>query len=75
MCFRVVVWRKANKAAVKMVVVPVDSATEAGQVLIGFVMKYTYVNTMATLDQKEPQKVDLKIKVFINAGKTVGSCT
>lgn len=72
---KVVVWRKANKAAVKMVVVPLDSATEAGQVLIGFVMKYTYVNTMATLDQKEPQKVDLKVKVFINAGKTVGLCT
>lgn len=68
-------WRKANKAAVKIVVGPLDSATEAGRVLVGFVMKYTYVNTMATLDQKEPQKVDLKIKVFINAGKAVGSCT
>lgn len=68
-------WRKANKAAVKIVVVPLDSATEAGHVLVGFVMKYTYVNTMATLDQKEPQKVDLKVKVFINAGKTVGACT
>lgn len=71
---KVVVWRKANKAAVKMVVIPLDSAMEAGEVLIGFVMKYTYVNTMATLEQKEPQKVDLKIKVFINVGKTVGSC-
>jgi hypothetical protein len=69
------VWRKANKAAVKMVVVPLDSATEAGEVVIGFVMKYTYVNTMATLEPKELQKVDLKVKVFINVGKTVGSCT
>lgn len=68
-------WRKANKAAVKVVVVPLDSATEAAEVLVGFVMKYTYVNTMATLEQKEPQKVDLKVKVFINVGKTVGSCT
>lgn len=58
----------------KMVVVPQDSATEAGEVLIGFVMKYTYVNTMATLEQKEPQKVDLKVKVFINVGKITGSC-
>ena len=67
------VWRKANKAAVKMVVIPLDSAMETGEVLIGFVMKYTYVNTMATLEQKEPQKVDLKVKVFINVGKMVGS--
>lgn len=71
---KVVVWRKANKAAVKMVVVPQTSAAEAGEVHIGFVMKYTYVNTMATLEQKEPQKIDLKIKIFLNAGKTVGSC-
>ena len=68
------VWRKANKAAVKMVVIPQDSAVEAGEVLTGFVMQYAYVNTMATLEQKEPQKVDLKVKVFINVGKTVGSC-
>jgi dynactin-4 len=68
-----VIWRKANKAAVKMVVIPQDSAMEAGEVLIGFVMKYAYVNTMATLEQKEPQKVDLKVKVFISVGKTVGS--
>jgi dynactin-4 len=71
---KVVVWRKANKAAVKMVVIPQDTAVEAGGVLIGFVMKYAYVNTMATLEQKEPQKVDLKVKVFINVGKTPGSC-
>jgi dynactin-4 len=72
-CFRVVVWRKANKAAVKMVVLPLDSAMEAGEVVIGFVMKYIYVNTMATLEQREPQKVDLKVKVFIKVGKLVGS--
>lgn len=73
-CYRVVVWRKANKAAVKMVVVPQDLAIETGEVLVGFVMKYTYLNTMATLEQKEPQKVDLKVKVFINVGKIVGPC-
>lgn len=67
-------WRKANKAGVKMMVVPQDSAAETGEVLIGFVIKYTYVNTMATLEQKEPQKIDMKVKVFISVGKTAGSC-
>jgi dynactin-4 len=69
------VWRKANKAAVKMAVVPLDSSAEAGEVLVGFVMKYTYVNTMATLEQKEPQKADLKVKIFITVGKIAESCT
>ena len=63
-------WRKANKAAVKMAVTPQQSA---GEVLIGFVMQYTYINTMAAIEHKEPQKVDLKVKIFINIGKVVGS--
>ena len=67
-------WRKANKAAVKMTVIPQQSAIENGEVLIGFVMQYTYINTMATLEQKEPQKVDLKIKLYLNIGKVVGTC-
>ncbi|PSN52092.1 hypothetical protein C0J52_03897 [Blattella germanica] len=71
---KIVVWRKANKAAVKMAVIPQKSASDNGEVLIGFVMQYSYINTMATLEQKEPQKVDLKVKVFLNIGKVVGNC-
>ncbi|KAJ9580168.1 hypothetical protein L9F63_004185, partial [Diploptera punctata] len=70
---KVVIWRKANKAAVKMTVVPQQLATENGEVLIGFVMQYTYINTMATLEQKEPQKLDLRVKIYLNIGKVVGN--
>ncbi|XP_067008878.2 dynactin subunit 4 [Anabrus simplex] len=70
---KVVVWRKANKAALKMVVIPSNEAREkGGEVVVGFLMNYTYMNTMATLEQKEPQKVNLKVKVFMTVGKVVG---
>ncbi|XP_049804176.1 dynactin subunit 4 [Schistocerca nitens] len=68
---KVVVWRKANKAAVKLVVIPTEeSKTHDGEVVVGFLMQYTYVNTMATLEQKEPQKVTLKVKIYVTLGKT-----
>lgn len=69
---KIVIWRKANKAAVKLVVTSHSDLSEGSEVIVGFEMHYTYVNTIAALEQKEPQKVDLKVKVFINVGKTLG---
>nr|CAD7203091.1 unnamed protein product [Timema douglasi] len=71
---KVVVWRKANKAAVKLAVQPHDTISHDGvDVRTGFVLKYSYVNTITTLEQKTPQSVELQARVYLNIGKTVGS--
>ncbi|GLG98099.1 Dynactin subunit 4 [Gryllus bimaculatus] len=71
---KIVVWRKANKAAMKLVITPEEDISEGRDVIVGFVMHYTYINTMATqlLEQREPQKVNLKVKLYITVGKVVG---
>nr|CAD7403766.1 unnamed protein product [Timema cristinae] len=71
---KVVVWRKANKAAVKLAVQPHNTISHDGvDVRTGFVLKYSYVNTITTLEQKTPQSVELQARVYLNIGKTVGS--
>lgn len=68
-------WRKGNKAVIRLHVKPnEDEKIEEGEeIMVGFVMQYGYVNTIATLEHKEPQKLDLKIKLFLNIGKLLGS--
>nr|CAD7403765.1 unnamed protein product [Timema cristinae] len=69
---KVVVWRKANKAAVKLAVQPHNTISHDGvDVRTGFVLKYSYVNTITTLEQKTPQSVELQARVYLNIGKTV----
>ncbi|XP_043467525.1 dynactin subunit 4 [Leptopilina heterotoma] len=72
---KLVVWRKGNKAVVRLLVTPNPSETnEAGNpVIIGFVMQYGYVNTIATLEHKAPQKLDLRAKLFLTVGNLHGS--
>ncbi|XP_046487628.1 dynactin subunit 4 [Neodiprion pinetum] len=72
---KLVVWRKGNKAVIRLHVKPnEDEQIEEGkEITVGFVMQYGYVNTIATLEHKEPQKLDLKIKLFLSIGKLVGS--
>lgn len=70
-----VVWRKGNKAVVRLLVTPSPSEmNEAGNpIIIGFVMQYGYVNTIATLEHKAPQKLDLRAKLFLTVGNLHGS--
>ncbi|XP_048512892.1 dynactin subunit 4 isoform X2 [Athalia rosae] len=72
---KLVVWRKGNKAVIRLHVKPNEAQQlEEGQdITVGFVMQYEYVNTIATLEHKEPQKLDLKIKLFLSIGKLLGS--
>lgn len=70
---RLVIWRKSNKVALKLKVTPFESLNIGETVLIGFKMKHVYVNTIAAIENKEPQKCDHFVKVFLDLGKTVGS--
>lgn len=74
---RLVIWRKGNKAIIKLHVTPHEDIQEKdGQsVIIGFVMQYGYVNTITTLEHKAPQKLDLKAKLYLTVGKIVGAAT
>ncbi|KAJ8676679.1 hypothetical protein QAD02_012466 [Eretmocerus hayati] len=73
---KVVVWRKGNKAVIRLHVLPcVDPERTAKDkpVTIGFVMQYGYVNTIATGEHKAPQKLDLKVKLFLTLENLVAS--
>lgn len=70
---KVVVWRKGNKAAVRLTITPNASLPLGSPVVAGFVLGYGYVNTMASLEQKEPQRVELQVKVYLTPGNTVGN--
>ncbi|KAF4525582.1 hypothetical protein B566_EDAN010441 [Ephemera danica] len=68
---KLVAWRKGNKVALRLRVKPEEGAS--GKLGVSFFMKYTHVNTMATLEKKEPQKLQLQCQVFLNAGNIFGT--
>ncbi|XP_033230347.1 dynactin subunit 4 [Belonocnema kinseyi] len=72
---KLVVWRKGNKAVVRLYVTPElgEENKEGDSVIVGFVMQYGYVNTIATLEHKAPQKLDLRAKLFLTIGDLLGS--
>lgn len=71
---KLVVWRKGNKAIIRLHVVPHEATqdSEGTPVIVGFVMQYGYVNTIATLEHKAPQKLDLRVKLYLTIGELVG---
>lgn len=70
---KLVVWRKGNKAVVKLRVTPEKQQDNSKNepVIVGFVMQYGYVNTIAALEYKTPQKVDLKVQLFLTLDKPI----
>ncbi|KAI4460349.1 dynactin p62 subunit [Holotrichia oblita] len=72
---RLVKWRKSNKAVIKLQITPSASLNLGDEVVVGFVMQHIYTNTIATSVEKdkEPQKCQHKIRVFLSLGNLVGS--
>ena len=69
---KLVVWRKGNKAVIRLHVIPHNTNENNEEpVIIGFVMQHGYVNTIAALEHKSPQKVDVKVKLYLNIGQLV----
>ena len=69
--YRVVIWRKGNKAAVQFPVQPKEGLELGTDVIVGFVMHHAYTNTI--IQQKEHQKINHKVKIVLTVGKTVGT--
>lgn len=59
---------------IRLHVIPHDineNTDENSEVIVGFVMQHGYVNTIAALEHKSPQKVDVKVKLYLNVGQLV----
>ncbi|XP_014244837.1 dynactin subunit 4 [Cimex lectularius] len=70
---KVVVWRRGNKAAIKFTITPDKSLEKGTEVIFSFSLEYSYINTMATLESKQPQRSELQANVFVNPGQIVGN--
>ncbi|XP_015600489.1 dynactin subunit 4 [Cephus cinctus] len=71
---KVVVWRKGNKIVVRLHVTPFANEQNKGEpVIVGFVLRHGYVNTLATLEHKAPQKSELNVQLFLTLGNLVGT--
>ena len=71
---KLVVWRKGNRAVIRLHVTPYtpDENKRDEPVIVGFVMQHGYVNTIATLEHKAPQKLDLRVKLYLTLDKVGG---
>lgn len=65
-----VVWRRSNKVAVELTVNPLDCKS-GDEVIVGFSMQYTYVNTAtsSSAEKKEPQTHALTSRVYLRIGR------
>ncbi|XP_044263145.1 dynactin subunit 4 [Tribolium madens] len=70
---KLVVWRKSNKVFVKLVVTPDDGLELNTEIVAGFTMQHIYTNTIATtVENKEPDRHDHNVRVFLTLGNLVG---
>lgn len=71
---RLVVRRKSNKAFVRLIVKPREDVKIGSKVITAFTMHHVYTNTISsTVENKEPQKCNHRVKVFLSLGTLVGS--
>ena len=61
--YSVVLWRRANKVGVQILVTPHEGAEK---VTFGLMLRYDYTNTVATAS--ENRTVTLNMPILINAG-------
>lgn len=74
--YRFIIWRKANQIAMKLAVQPREGCNPDEEIVIGFSLQYTYVNTVvekSSTPTKGPQKQALTSRVYIKLGKLSGN--
>lgn len=67
-----IIWRKANQVAMKLAVQPNEDCNPEDDIIIGFSLQYTYVNTVvekSSTPTKGPQKQALTTRVYVKLGK------
>lgn len=55
-----------------MQITPHEDLEIGTEVIVGFTMQHTYMNTITT-ENKEPKKINHCAKIYIKAGHLVGS--
>lgn len=64
-----IVSRKSNKVSLKVNFTPNGDLEAGDEVIIGFTMQYTYINTVSnTPDKKDPQEHALTSRVYVSMG-------
>ncbi|KAL1502083.1 hypothetical protein ABEB36_007281 [Hypothenemus hampei] len=65
-----VIWRKSNKVCIKLLVNIHEGETIGEEVFCGFTMDHVYTNIIAAnFENKQPQKLNHKVRIFLNLGK------
>ncbi|XP_037938032.1 dynactin subunit 4-like [Teleopsis dalmanni] len=65
-----ITWRKANKVSIRLNFTPDETLKQGDDVILGFSMEYTYVNTVTnTAEKKEPTSHALNSRVYIKVGE------
>ncbi|KAL3277566.1 hypothetical protein HHI36_012909 [Cryptolaemus montrouzieri] len=71
---KLVIWRKSNKAFIKLIVTPKEDTSIGTVITAGFTMSHLYTNTITSVaENKKPQKFNHNIKLILDLGKSVGS--
>lgn len=65
--FRLVVFRKSNKAVIRLTVTPKEDVSLGNELIAGFTMQHLYTNSISS------QKFDHCLNVFLTLGPLVGS--
>lgn len=55
-------------------VIPNASLANGDKVIFGFSLEYGYVNTMPTLEQRQPQRTEMQVNVYITPGTVSTGC-
>uniref|UniRef100_A0A182IWX8 Dynactin subunit 4 n=1 Tax=Anopheles atroparvus TaxID=41427 RepID=A0A182IWX8_ANOAO len=79
-----IVWRKANHVAIQLFVQPMANVLAGEEIVVGFSLQYTYVNTVADKSVavpsmatgtgiKEQKRQALTTRIYLNLGKLLPS--
>ncbi|KFB35593.1 AGAP000908-PA-like protein [Anopheles sinensis] len=73
-----IVWRKANHVAIQLGVQPKPNVPTGEDIVVGFSLQYTYVNTVGDKSvsaSKEQKRQALTTRIYLNLGKLLPSGT
>lgn len=72
--FRLIVWRKSNKAYVRFTVTPNEDIAIGTPIIVGLTISHIHTNiTDPPNENKKLQKTEHKCKIVLNIGTSVGS--
>jgi hypothetical protein len=65
----VISWRKGNKAGIILSAKISSDLQDGDEIITGFALKFVYTNTVPALEQREIQKSEVIIPVYVILGK------